>query len=264
MSVDTSNNPKYSKLLPEDVEFYERVNSNVTASHALPFEVPVDSFFRIVVQSLKWFWNWHHDATQEQLLFIPKSEIIKCKKSDSNYDLVLPNGIEAVIDWKSASGSIGGNNNLNSLLKIGLLQTYNMSSSSMTQGYGGTPISLSNLTISMYEISEWKETFTRGIRATFNKNSQIFRLMTNPPDGLVLSCMTRLQPSLLYNDILFEEYVTARVEEQLGKIVMTFNFKLPGGIEINYDEIKSNGKSTRDKIEEDIKDSNINDIIQSK
>ena len=129
----TSNNPRYKKLEPADLEFYEQVNSRVTASHALPFEIPHDAFFRTTIAAMKWFWNWHGDATQEQMLFIPYQSIAQIASTNTsgsgNIDLLLPESIEAIIDWKPSNQSITGR--LADYLRISLLQTY--SSSAMSE-----------------------------------------------------------------------------------------------------------------------------------
>ena len=263
----TSNNPRYKKLEPADLEFYEQVNSRITGSHALPFEIPHDAFFRTTIAAMKWFWNWHGDATQEQMLYIPYQTISEISSSNTsgsgNIDLLLPESIEAIIDWKASSQSITGK--LANYLRISLLQTYSTSANTNGGSYGNNSNpTLSNAVISMYEASMYKETFQKGIRASFNKNTRIFRIMSSVTSGIVLQCMVRLHPQDLYGDIVFEDYVVARIEEQLGRIVTAFDFKLPGSVTINYDQIKEYGKESRKEIEADIKASNNNDTIQYK
>lgn len=63
---------------------------------------------------------------------------------------------------------------------------------------------------------------------------------------------------------MFEDYVLARIEQQLGRILTTFDFKLPGDVTLNYEQIASDGKASREAIEEEIKASNNTDFIQTK
>ncbi len=65
----------------------------------------------------------------------------------------------------------------------------------------------------------------------------------------------------LYGDQVFEDYVTAKVEQAIGRIVTTFDFELPGSIKINYEEIKANGRDVVEKIESEIKESNNTDFV---
>lgn len=264
-AIKTGNRFRYTNLAPEDIEFHERVNSMVTASHALPFEIPQQAFFDIVVQSLKFFWAWYPYAIEEALYFIPRSELEQTTLVNGMRNIKLPNGIEAVMDWKSGSSGLGMK--MNDLLRISLLSSINNSrgnSSSMGGGYGSAPISSTDVVISMYEINSFRETFTRGITASFNKNTQIFKLKTSIPDGLVLFCAVRVMPEDLYGDYMFERYVVGRVEQQLSKIVSSFDFKLPGDVQINYDSIRSDGSDTVKEITEEIKEMNANDMIQTK
>lgn len=260
----TSNNFRYTNLTPSDVEFYERVNSMITASNALPFEIPQQAFFDIVVQSLKFFWAWYPYATEEGLYFIPREELENAKKVNGMRNIKLPNGIEAVLDWKSGNSQLGMK--MNELLKISLLSSIggNYSHSSMTGGYGSPNIKSSDVSMSMFEINSFRETFTKGIRASYNKNTQIFKLKTNIPDGLVLECAVRLMPEELYGDYMFERYVIGMVEKQLTRVVSSFDFKLPGDIQINYDNIRSEGSDSVKEITEEIKGMNSNDMIQTK
>lgn len=264
-----ANNVKFTKLEPEDVEFYERIHSRITASSALPFEVPVDTFFTTVVSCLKWFWHWYPDATQEKALYIPWEVICSVPQSAAgNIDLKLPDGIEGVFDWKAAEQSYS--TSISNFLRVSLLQTYSSMGTATELGQnfrsnGGTTYpQVSNAVIAMYEAAQYRETFTRGYRASYNKNTQIFRLTTDVQSGFVLQCFVRVQPQELYGDIMFENYVLACIEAQLGRIMTTFDFKLPGDVQINFDQISSDGKEAKEKIEESIINSNNTDFIMMK
>ena len=262
-----SNRAKYEKLSPEDIQFYEQVNSRITASNALPFEVPVDAFFRTTIACMKWFWEWYEGATQEQMLYLDYGDIMAIPKDGSgNINILLPEGIQGIIEWKQSSATVS--RQVRDYLRIALLQTYSSnyvatpgSGAGHRDTYGFQNPSLSNAVIAIYEAEQYRETFTRGVRANFNKNTGIFRIMSNVQTGLVLQCMVRLHPEYLYGDIMFENYVVACIEEQLGRIVTAFDFKLPGSVTINYDQITEYGKDKRKEIEEEIKASNNTDFI---
>src|SRR5207302_479819 len=108
-----------------------------------------------------------------QMLYIPYEEIQRVGPDGSgNISLILPNGIEAVMDWKQATSTYS--NRINDFLRIALLQTYSSSGGGVgssaggyRSGYGGQDTNVSNGVISMYEAAQYRETFTRGIRAGF-------------------------------------------------------------------------------------------------
>lgn len=266
------NKPKYESLTPEDIDFLNIINENVTAGNALPFDLPEDSVLRIIIRSLKWFWEWYEYATQEKTLFIPIEEIVsKGKPINGNIDLKMPDGIEAIFDLKQAGGL--GIASLPKSLRYPIMSSfataYNSSTNAMNVGSGsfrdsyrlGT-FTMNDVVLSMYEQATYNTLFDRGYRFSFNKNTQILRLMTgNVKNGIAIQCFERLSPQELYGDHVFEEYVTAKVEQALGRIVTTFDFNLPGGIKINYDAIASEGKEKADKIEDEIKAANNTDFI---
>lgn len=270
--IRISNQKIFEKLTPADVEFFERISRRVTGSSAIPFDLPANSVFDIIVRSLKWFWEWYPSATQEKLLFLPYSEICKYRNESSalNIDIKMPNGIEAIYDWKAVDQyRIGGVNMVN-YMSYALLSNYSIGGFMNNYGYSQrgayaqNPISMVNVVTALYEVEQYKETFTRGYRATFNKNSQIFRLTTEVNTSFVINCFVRLEPEFMYNDYKFEDYVVACVNEQIGKILNTFGFKLPGDVQLNYEQIKEEGKETRKEIEEEIKGMNNTDFIQFK
>lgn len=270
------NNIKFENLLPEDIQFMEQINNNVTTGNALPFDVPMDQMLNIIIRSLKWFWHWYGDATQESTLYVPLTELAtKGVHSPGQIDVKLPNGIEGIFDLKQVGGITS--NGISKALRFPILNSFRqsystytsaytagggMSSSGFRSNYGGGTHSMNDVVLQLYEHSQFSTMFKRGYRFSYNKNTQILRLMTgNIENGFVCQAFERLAPQQIYGDIMFEEYVTAKVEAALGKIVMAFNFELPGGVTINYDAIKAQGLSKVEKIEADIKDSNNGDFI---
>lgn len=257
---------KFEDLSMEDIEFYERISGTITSSHALPWDLPVDEFFKIVVRALKFFWNWSMTATEEQQYYLPSEEIIKFPKG-IGHSVPLPFNIQDVFGFKPVGGVF--NLRMASFAKMNLLhtQTYNYVSGSMhnnnfRDGYKHQPASMSNIVLQLYEFAQYEELFGKVVSGSFNNNSSMLTIKSKIDfPGLVISVFERLPVELLYDDLDFEDYVTACVEEQLGRIVTAFDFPLIGDVKINYDDIKENGKERKREIEEEIKESNNNDFV---
>lgn len=269
------NKVKFDNLLPEDIEFLEIINDNVTSGNSLPFDLPPDQILRIVVRSLKWFWTWYPDATQEASLYAPLESVIAATKTKSsgNIDVLMPEGIEGVFDLKQVGGitTSGIAKSLRYPIMNSFRQSYNTYSNVNTQaqmnnsfrgGYGQGSFSMNDVVLQLYEHQQYATMFKRGYRFSYNKNTRILRLMTgNLTSGFVVQAFKRLPPQDLYGDQVFEDYVTAKVEQAIGRIVTTFDFELPGSIKINYEEIKANGRDVVEKIESEIKESNNTDFV---
>ena len=60
----------------------------------------------------------------------------------------------------------------------------------------------------------------------------------------------------LYDDELFVRYVLAEAKINIGRLLGTFEYNLPGGVRVNYNNIQSLGKEERTEIIQMIKDEN--------
>ena len=259
-NLRTTNKDIFKKLSPEDVVFYETIVDRVTSSNALPFDLPAKAVFQLIQKALKFFWEWNEQCVEERTLFLPYSEIKKAKGTKLNRLIQLPNGIEAVFGWHAVDGNFSGDN-ISQYIHYAMLQNLNTGASFTTEqstrgAYRENNTSIVNIVTALYEAENWKQLFQRGITANYNKHSQIFSIRTEINNSMVLDCFVRLAPEYMYQIQLFEDYVTALVEERLGKIMNMFEFKYPGGIQPNFTEISSSGKEEREKIEEYLKDAN--------
>ena len=91
---------------------------------------------------------------------------------------------------------------------------------------------------------------------SFNYNRLSHRLFfggETPNRDCVARCYAKLPMTHLMKDEIFYRYVVAKCKVQLSRILGTFNFNLPGNIQINYDLIRSEGQDELSKIEEEIK-----------
>lgn len=253
----------FDALNEADIQFYEFIKSNVTVSNALPFDIPITEFFNVVTKCMKFFWTWDSSSTEEISYYIPHSEIIKNKRG-TGYALKLPFSVENVFGWHLTSQAF--NPALANFLRWNYIQTYAsnvgspMAGQSFRDNYKVSNASLSNLVIQLYEFESYREMFGRVISASFNNNTSILQLR-GPIDGcsgLVIDIFERVLPEDLYDLLDFQEYVQACIEEQLGKIATSFDFPLIGGVKLNYDILRDNGKEKRQAIEESIKEAGGN------
>jgi hypothetical protein len=263
-----SNQEILEQLLPADVAFYELISTRVTSSNALPFDLPVKSVLALIVRGLKFFWEWYDYGTEARTLYLPYSEICNGNSTSINKLVKMPNGIEAIYGWQTVEGQTYGDN-ISQYLNYALLQTLNTGASwsnsdfigSSRGAYGSNLVTVTNIVTSLYEIQNWKTLFTKTIRAEFNKHSQIFSIQSDIKSGLVIDCLVRIRPEHMYNYYLFEDYIVACVEEQLGKIIGKFDFKYPGGVQPDFKQLSDDGKSARQEIEAELKESTNNSSI---
>lgn len=258
---------KYDELDGADLEFYDRISNSVTSSHAIPWDLPVDATFDIIVKALKFFWEWKGNATEEVWYYLPTSEIVKHPKG-TGFQVPLPTNIQDVFAFKPASGAF--NTTLANFMRMNLLKTYTYSSGGVAggggnfrSGYKDSMPSMSNISIQLMEFSNYKEMYGKSIHANFNNNTSRLTIRGNNPDynGIVLGVFERLLPEYLYTDLDFENYVKAMVEQNIGKILSFTKFKLIGNVEINYEQIQKEGADAVKEIENEIKKQNHSNFI---
>ena len=75
-----------------------------------------------------------------------------------------------------------------------------------------------------------------------------------PTGDVIFMIFEKISDCALFSDEIFIRYIVAQVKKQLGRVLGTFTFNLPGNIQINYADIKSEGVDELKEIEEEIKD----------
>ena len=109
-------------------------------------------------------------------------------------------------------------------------------------------------TLNMYWMDVASHIINHTISFNYNRNSHRLFIGGQTPDrDCVAICYAKIPLEHLMNDEIFYRYVVAKCKVQLSRILGTFDFNLPGGIKINYDLIRDEGKEEIEKIEEEVK-----------
>jgi hypothetical protein len=136
-----------------------------------------------------------------------------------------------------------------------MLSSYSMFGGAGTVGGGmsmqGTGYSLADVAVSMYEV----DTFNQFLNAplTYNYNPFSGKLVLLGDLGssdLLIACNQRCKIQDLYNNYYFFRYVVCLCKRALSTIYGMFEFKLPGGVTINYSTLTDQADGEIDKIDE--------------
>ena len=256
------------ELAPEDYAFIDFIVSEVTQDGQLPFMIPVTSLPRVIRKCAQWFWRECEDATEDRWYGIHYDDIQR--DHNKNAIIKLPECIETVMQiypvksgfgtsfgtlmrffrepmfYATSIGSMGGVNNLRPY-------TYRTAE---------RDIAWEESVARMYEFSQYKTLFEKGIRFEFSPLTHNINFMGRVDGDLILSVLQRVPLKDLYNYDLFQSYVTACCLERIKLIGGQFNMPLPGDVSIEWSEIEAQGKERRKEIEEQIRaDSSGADIM---
>jgi hypothetical protein len=249
-----------------DYEFMVRVQNEVTQSCALPFALPVDRIPEYIIQAAQWFWLNDDQAVEERYYIIPNYEICKCNQF--NKILQLPHQIQSVFGcYKVNSGLKYGAMGDFSIERM-MMSTYSMFGGVGTVAGGFTGqagmagFNLSDVITSMYEI----DTFNQNLNPTLSYNFNIYShklVILGDMDwsDILITCWKRCRIQDLYNNPYFFRYVVALCKRALSTIYGTFEFKLPGGVTINYSDLSDRANDEIEKIEEYIENQHAVDYF---
>lgn len=242
-----------------DLEFMQRIQAEVTQSCALPFSVPIERIPEFIMQAAQWFWLNDDYSVEERMYIVLNQDFCRCKgTSQMNRILQLPPQIVSVqgcyrTDSSSRNGVLGDFS-----LERMMMSTYALFGGAGSIGggvsdgaVGRAGYTLTDVIVSMYEIS----TFDQYLNAplTYNYNTFSHKLVVFGDMGysnILLDCWKRLRLQDLYQNYYFFRFCVCLVKRALTTIYGTFEFKLPGGVTINYSSFKEDADEELDKIKE--------------
>lgn len=252
-------------LLEADNEFINLVNDRITMYGQIPYTVPQKLIIAIIKESARYFYRHYWKSTYKTFYHLPKDSVKEflglsdAKLTDfADYCVTVSSKIAIIKEIYEAD--VNNVNTAQELLNnIQLLQ--------MTAPYGNTVAGINNsLYISeaccrMIEQQNYQSIF--GTSVPFNFNTLTHQLYIHKPlsTNLLLEVECRVDIQYLYEDDLFIRHVIARVKQELKRVLAGHTIELPGGVQLNADEICNNIEDV-EKVEEILKASNgIGDII---
>lgn len=209
-------------------ELIEDIQDELTFSRALPFALPEKEINRVINIAADYFYdNWRH-AVQTQYLLLPlalynKEEFRKFRQ------IRLPECIAFVETVKEIkNGSVFGT------IDRDFSEQKFVGSEIFLTPFMGESIVYRTVIFSFLDLT--KGLIIDTIAFDFNKNNKTIMLKgRNPKVDTVAVVQKKIEEHDLYDDELFKRYVRAKAKVRLGELVTSFGFKLPGGVEINYD-----------------------------
>lgn len=237
-----------------DLQFIQRVIDEVTTSCALPISIPNTRIPEYIMQAAQWFWMNVDMACEERYFVIKNTDIKSCDKL--NKSIILPPQILGVFGCTKLQDNLRYGTMGDFSLERMMMSTYSMYGGvgmfggGMGPG-GGTGYTLTDATIAMYELSTFDQYINPPLSYNFNMNSHRLTILgALQYSDLVVQAWVRCRIQDLYNNYYFFRLVVCYVKRSLSTIYGTFEFKLPGGVTINYSEFKSDAMDEIESIKE--------------
>lgn len=248
-----------------DYQFILRVQKEVTQSCALPFSLPAERIPEYIIQAAQFFWLNDDYSAEERSYVIPNSCI--CKQNKLNKIIQLPSQIIGVHGvYKLQQGLKYGAMGDFSIERM-MMSSYSMFGGAGTVGNGfglngGVGYTLSDVMMSLYEVDTFNQMLNPPLTYNFNMNSSKLVLLGDLGySDLLINCHVRCKIQDLYNNYYFFRFVVCLCKQALSTIYGMYEFKLPGGVTINYSKLSDDAHDEMDEIKEWIKDNRAADYF---
>lgn len=235
-----------------DYAFIQRIIQELTQSCALNLPIPASAIPPLILQAAQFFWENDDQCIEERWYCLPNKEIRKC---GPNNIAKLPQQIISVFGvYKTTDYFNYGTLGDFSLERIILNNSALVSGvgGSMTNMFGSpTGWDLMDVTASLYELSTFKQMFDAPLTFNYNQYSNDLSILGALGNAdLILQVFTRCKIQDLYKNYYFFRFCVALGLRSMSTIMGTFEFKLAGGVTLNYNVWREQANSEMEHIDE--------------
>jgi hypothetical protein len=233
-------------------ELIEMVNDEITGSCSLPYSVPEREMERIINQALNWFYVNYGPAVETQYYVITK-DWFQTKEFKATRTLLLPDCVISVFEIREING--GG--------RLGTIDADFYDNRLLAAELFLSPFASDDLVLRTAQYSYWDLTqafILERVSYDFNRNTKRLKILgRNPKRNCFVQTYAKIEENRLYDDWFFQRWVTSQAKMSLGRILGFFTFNLPGGVQVNADTLKEEGKEELAEIKQRIDDENSPD-----
>jgi hypothetical protein len=122
-------------------------------------------------------------------------------------------------------------------------------------GVQGSPgmagFGLTDVIASMYEVDTFNQVLNAPLTYDYNIFSHKLVILGDLKwEDVLINCYVRTKVQALYNNIYFFRFVVCLAKQALATIYGSFEFKLPGGGQVNYSHFSDAAEKELDEIKE--------------
>lgn len=249
-------------------ELIQEVKDEISHSCALPYNLNDQEIKRIIKRARAYFYDNYQYAVEDRIFVLGK-ELFSHPSFRATRQVQLPSCVRSVYDVREVNGS-----GLTGTPDRDFGDSKLLGSELMLSPFVGDNLVYRTVLYSFFDLAKayLLETFA----FTYNKNTKKLTINGRDPSrvgvpsgtdtGTTTGIFTGYDVGVrayidipeesLYDDELFVRYVLAEAKINIGRLLGTFEYNLPGGVRVNYNNIQSLGKEERTEIIQMIKDEN--------
>jgi len=230
--------------------FLLKLKSHISSYCQIPVSLPSKQLIDIINRAKKWFYKHYEYSVEEGYLYL-NSALYETDLFKRSRSVLLPDEIYSVYGVHKLGNSqrVLGHDS----------QTY--SNSYFSFGNESTFEDLMSYVVGEKYSSLRQDILSHKYTAfSFNNLTHRIRFAgEKPKSDIVLEVYKTINDCELFNDEIFFRYVSATAFKDIGRILSTFEYQLPGNITLNHDSISSYGIDELEKIETEIREDESSD-----
>jgi len=245
-----------------EAELILEVKDELSHSCSLPYNLNDQEIKRIIKRARAFFFDNYQYAVEDRYFIIGR-EIFSAPQFRATRQVQLPECVISIYDVREAGGGglLGNPDRDFGDSKL-------LGSELLLSPFVGDNLVYRTVLYSYFDLAKayLLETFAYD----FNKNTKRLTILGRDPsrtsfgsqslelagkDVAIKACLA-IPDEDLYKDELFVRYVLAMSKINIGRLIGTFTYNLPGGITVNSAGIKADGEAERQEVLKMINDEN--------
>lgn len=235
-----------------DYNFIQRIIQELTQSCALPLPIPAASIPPLILQAAQWFWQNCDFCNEERYLLIKNQDF--CRLCHNTIIKLPPQVLSVFGVYKVKPNYYYGEVGDFTLERMIVNNTILASGAGgiVSDTFGnGQGYNLTDMMGALYEIQTFKAMFDYPITFNYNEFSNDLVILGElGHSDLVLQTFIRCKIQDLYKNYYFFRFCVCLGLRSMATIMGAFEFRLPGGVTINYSTFRDQANDEMQRIEE--------------
>ena len=245
-------------------QLIQEVKDELSHSCALPYNLNEQEIKRIIKRARAFMYDNYQYAVEEKI-FVLGRELFLSPSFAATRQIQLPDCVRSVYDVREVQSS-----GLTGTPDRDFGDSKLLGSELMLSPFVGDNLVYRTVLYSFFDLAKayLLETFA----FNYNKNTKRLTILGRDPSrssagtgsqnfelvgkDVGIRAFIDIPEESLYDDELFVRYVLAEAKINIGRLLGMFEYNLPGGVRINYNNIQSLGTSEKAEVLAQIKDEN--------